>query len=174
MLIRLTPQAPHPTVLFTIAFNNLPETLPSPLSWANQLNCLAADELDVPTSHHCLDKAACIPSLLESITFDLTTMTASCSFVDGVTAEWPLFDPGCLKALHGVVNDVSMSALEAERERFREKEEEQQRLLDLMTPPPSPLKPKGHKKQRSLLMTMIACVEFIPPSITVLSHCVHF
>ncbi|KAL4263851.1 hypothetical protein AB1N83_005458 [Pleurotus pulmonarius] len=156
MLIRLTPQAPHPTVLFTIAFNNLPETLPSPLSWANQLNCLAADELDVPTSHHCLDKAACIPSLLESITFDLITMTASCSFVDGVSAEWPLFDPVCLKALHGVVNDVSMSALEAERERFREKEEEQQRLLDLMTPPPSPLKPKGHKKQRSLLMTMIA------------------
>ncbi|KAJ8520541.1 hypothetical protein ONZ45_g2671 [Pleurotus djamor] len=168
MLIKLTPQAPHPTVLFTVSFANLPETLPCPLSWANQLNCLSADELDVPTNHHCLDKAAIVPNLLENVTFDLNTMMASCSFVDGVMVEWPIADPGCLNALMGVVSDVSDSALEAERERLREKEEERQRTLDLMTPPPSPTKPKGHKKQRSLLMTIVACFSCSPGFITTL------
>ncbi|KAL0946293.1 hypothetical protein HGRIS_012542 [Hohenbuehelia grisea] len=154
MRIRLVPNPPHPEVLFSIVFDDLREPLPSPISWVNQFNSLVAENLELPALHHSLDKAACLPSLLEDVSFNLNTLTISCTFVDGAMEEWPLMDMACLQALQGVISDVNSSAREAERERERE----QQERLERQTPPPSPTKQKGHKKQRSLLMTLVSQV----------------
>jgi hypothetical protein len=157
MLIRLIPAAPHPTVLFAITFQNLPDNLPNPLSWTQQLNCLSMDDLEIPRAIHSLDKSAAIPNLVEEVSFDVPTLTVSCRFIDGSLEEWPLMGAGCLKALENVLNDVNESALETEREKEREKEieKEKENLQSVVTPPTS-VRVGRHRKQRSLLMTLVA------------------
>lgn len=154
MLIRVIPLPPLPTILFTITFPNLTRDLPMPPYWDVQLQRLAAEDLEIPHSIHSLDKAAWIAALLQEVTFDMTSLTVSALFVDHSVEEWPLMGRECVSALESVLRDVNDSALESEQERADAPPQ----------PPPAPLPPpvqakhSKHKKQRSLLMSLVACV----------------
>ncbi len=163
MLIQVVPNSPNPTVLFAIEFNNLLEHLPTPPAWLYQLQCLSLDDLDPPNCIHALDKAASVACLVQKLTFDIPTLTVSCAFVDGLVEEWPLMGAGCLRALEGVVDDVNDSSVEVEREKERERveQERERKRIQSLNSPPSSIKVTRHKKQRSLLMSLVAYV-FLP------------
>jgi hypothetical protein len=164
MLLKLVPPFPDPTVLFTLNFPILPSNVQLPQAWLNQITILNIDELDLPTSFHALDKSIAITVLLQEVVFDIRTLTVSCLFTDGVKEEWPLMGAACLKALESVLQDVNTSSLQEDRDAEREaeqhrwRESEREKLLALSIPP-SP-KPTKHKKQRSLLMSLVAYVFF--------------
>ncbi|KAF9030341.1 hypothetical protein BDZ89DRAFT_949824 [Hymenopellis radicata] len=161
MLIKLLAPA-HPTVLFAITYQNLPDELYNPVAWTILLNSLSADNLEPPKFIHALDKATWVPSILQEITFNVTTLTVSCLFVDGTCEEWPLMSPACLKALDSVLSDVNMSSAESERERERERHKEKLKQTELarqqsLNSPPTTVKVTGkHKKNRSLLITFVS------------------
>ena len=50
MLLRLVPTPPFPTVLFTLAFPQLPDDLPLPASWALTVDLLQTHDLPPPPS----------------------------------------------------------------------------------------------------------------------------
>ncbi|THH16211.1 hypothetical protein EW146_g4390 [Bondarzewia mesenterica] len=153
MLIRVIPTPPFPTVLFTITFPNLPPDLPFPPYWDVQLQRLSAEELEVPQSVHALDKSAWIAALLVEVTFDMTSLTATALFVDHSVEEWPLMGQGCVSALESVLADVNLSADESEREKERSAAGSQS---PVPLPAPAQAKPIKHRKQRSLLMSLVA------------------
>lgn len=158
MLIRLLPDPPHPTILFAVTFQNPPEDLALPWSWSTQLNALSLDDLELPQLVHSLDKAAGLVSILDQVSFNTPSKSISARFVDGSLHEWPL-QPGCLKLLDSVLDDVNESASETERERERLKiQQGRSKEEDNLSSPPSSLKAKGHRKQRSLLMSLVASV----------------
>ncbi|KAJ7687424.1 hypothetical protein B0H17DRAFT_688475 [Mycena rosella] len=171
MLIKLTPAsaAPTPTILFALAFPDLPQKLPVPAAWAAQLAHLAADDLEAPPSLHALDRAAALPSLLGEVLFDLPSGRVGCTFLDGAAEEWAM-DARCAEMLARVIEDVEESGkaderardwqrnLEAEREqeqmereqaqeqeaeREREKEAQMERDFEMQ-------KVKGKGKEQSL------------------------
>lgn len=148
MFIRLIPSPPHSAVLFAVAFPDL-DNISLPPSWVDQLRILQHDHLEIPSSIHVLDRAAGLVCIITEITFDVPALTISCKMVDGSIEEWPLVENGCLDALSGVVSDVNESA---EMERVTELESEKRRAE-------SPTgKVTRHKKQRSLLMTLVASI----------------
>ncbi|KAJ7594200.1 hypothetical protein C8J56DRAFT_1043972 [Mycena floridula] len=161
MLIRLLPhqnhpENPNPTVLFAVAFQNLPDTLPLPFSWASQLNALSMDDLELPTSVHSLDKSVVLPCIIEQVTFDVPAGTISCLLIDGSLETWPLCDSRNL--LDRVINDVNDSAAIAEFERERERMRQEAHAESLKAEALSSVKVKTHKKQRSLLMSLVASI----------------
>ncbi|KAJ7070625.1 hypothetical protein C8F01DRAFT_386704 [Mycena amicta] len=124
MLIKLTPEvsATHtPTILFALAFPDLPQNLPLPPAWAAQLARLAADDLEAPPSQHALDRAAAMPSLLGEVLFDLPEGRVVCSFLDGKVEQWPMASV-CADMLAKVILDVEESG-RAERDWQRIQEE---------------------------------------------------
>lgn len=157
MLIRLIPPAPEPTVLFTLTFPPLPADIPFPQNWAAQLQHLSAQDLELPGCIHALDVAVGLSARLHEVVFDLNDMSVSCTFVDGVREVWGIDrDTACLAKLRTVVEDVCESAGETPRQ---EPKLEPTRMA-LEPAAPTPVKPTKHKKQRSLLMTLVACVSF--------------
>jgi hypothetical protein len=111
-------------------------------------------ELPGPAGLHALDKAAGLVNIMEEVTFNMNTLRVNCAFLDGSKEEWPLMDTACMYALETVLFDVNEGAVEAERER---------RILEAASRPPSPpvvsaQKFTKHKKQRSILMTLVSCV----------------
>ncbi|KAK0469313.1 uncharacterized protein EV420DRAFT_1258853 [Desarmillaria tabescens] len=172
MLIRLLPAASHPTVLFAITFQNLPDDLYNPHAWTTHLSNLSVDGLDAPELVHCLDKAAFIPSILKEVTFDVPMLTISCRFADGSTEEWPLRTAGCLQALDSVLDDVNQSAVVTEREKEREKvkEKEHKDGQQSLNSPPTTVKVPRHKKQRSLLMSLVASIVQLPSPLASHTH----
>jgi hypothetical protein len=159
MLIRLVPRPPLPTVLFTLEFINPPEGLPIPANFVHQLHQLNADELDLPgeAGLYALDNAAWLVAVLREVTFNIPTSTVSCYFKDGAIEEWPLMGRGLADALDQVVCDVEQSAIESARE--------ERKAMEFSPPPPPPTptpipepvtakRPK-HKRQRSLLMSLV-------------------
>lgn len=181
MLFRLIPRTVVPTVLFTLSFPDIPEceciyavmpsvcsndviALPLPVSWANQLNQLSADELELPgpAGMHALDKSASLASVIEEITFDLSTLRITCALLDGTRQEWPLMDTACMYALESVLFDVNEATNEAERER-RQTEADARAKSRTPSPPPLPVTTPAprmikHKRQRSLLMSIVSLV----------------
>lgn len=119
MLIKLTPPAspaPTPTILFAIAFPDLPQNLPIPAAWTAQLARLAADDLEAPPALHALDRAAALPSLLGEVLFDLPRQRVACTFLDGAAEEWDM-DARCAEMLARVIRDVEESGKAEERSR---------------------------------------------------------
>ena len=118
-----------------------------------------------PAGVHALDKAAGLTSIIEEVTFDMSTLRVSCSFLDGSRQEWPLMDTECMYALESVVFDVSEAATETERER---RESEARMRPPSPLPPPPPLVASSaprvikHKRQRSILMSLVAYVQNLP------------
>ena len=151
MFIRLIPHPPQSAVLFAVSYPDLPDALIPP-SWSDQIRSLQHNELELPATMHTLDSAVGLTGIIMEITFDVPALTISCKMVDGVLDEWPLSEQGCLAALDAVVADVNESA-----ELDRELELENERKCAVS---PSPFKGR-HKKQRSLLMTLVAYVS--PP-----------
>ncbi|KAG6844023.1 hypothetical protein H0H87_010532 [Tephrocybe sp. NHM501043] len=144
-------------VVFSVVFENL-DPLPNPSTWTSQLHNLRLDELEVPVSVHALDKSVGIISLLEEVTFDLSTNIISCHFVDGSMERWPLEGAQCIKVLESVVRDVNESlAIEREMEEEKNRGREYERRAHEAPLPPI-VKPTRHKKQRSLLMTLVASI----------------
>ncbi|KAJ8077303.1 hypothetical protein AAF712_004184 [Marasmius tenuissimus] len=199
MLIRLLPPPTQPTVLFKLTFENLPEAIQIPTAWSNQLAALAIDDLEVPNLLHAFDKSAGIQCIVEEVTFDLVERTVRCLFVDGEVEQWEMNEeaerecgcpqtgykgnfgcgvcrrrPTLTERLESVLDDVSGSAKETERERKAAQEinraaEKGERVNGsngdhdgspdakplTLNSPPGTLK-GNHKKQRSLLMNLVA------------------
>ena len=163
MLLRLVPEQPHPTILFTLAFNNLPDGLPFPASWTAQLQNILHDELEMPQCIHALDKGAWAAVLLHEVTFSIPARRVSVLFVDGTNAEWPMEDKKLEMSLKEVMDDVSESSVAAEMEQRRaqaiQAAAQAQAAQERMPVTPSPVPSRGkHKKSRSLLMSLVACV----------------
>ncbi|KAG6867661.1 hypothetical protein C0993_012603 [Termitomyces sp. T159_Od127] len=157
MLVHVVPPTAEvqlAAVVFSIVFEDL-DAAATPSTWTTQLNNLRLDELEVPTLVHALDKSTGILCLLEEVTFDLSTSTISCRFVDGSMEQWALVGEKCIKALERVLQDVNDSSLALERE-LEEKQRERRRFEVPLLPPPT--KASRHKKQRSLLMTLVASI----------------
>ena len=164
MQIKLIPATNLPTVLFTVNFSELPDDLGIPVAWATLLHRLSADELELPSSLLALDKTTWIVTVLHSVTFDLANHLIICAYNDGQMEEWDCrvllgeeqMDEwaACVGTLENVLKDVNDSAIEVEREKRQSQ-----------PPPPAPIpvpvaeppqKQGRHKKQRSLLMTIVA------------------
>ncbi|THH05942.1 hypothetical protein EW145_g4428 [Phellinidium pouzarii] len=154
MLLRLIPEPPLPTVLFSLAFPNLPDTVPFPVNWTNQLQHALQDELELPDCIHALDKSAWAVCLLHEVNFCAFNKSVSCLFVDGTRMDWQIEDDRCMDALQAVIDDVNESAVAVDMEKNRA------RVIAAPPPPPvrpaSPAKMSKHKKSRSLLMTLVA------------------
>ncbi|KAG6907519.1 hypothetical protein DXG01_008608 [Tephrocybe rancida] len=161
MLVNIVPRVTNAhlaAVVFSVAFEDF-ESLPNPPTWISHVQNLQLDELEVPASAHALDKAAGIVALLEEVTFDLSTNITSCHFVDGSMERWPLAGTQCVRVLEGVVRDVNESlAIERELEEEKQRELEYERRIHEAPPPPTAMKSPRHKKQRSLLMTLVASI----------------
>jgi len=169
MLIRLLPTPPHPSVLFNITFEDLPDGLSLPPTWTTHLSNLMHDELPMPKWQHTLDKATFFSCVLDEVIFDIPALLVTCRFVDGTLTEWKInadrLATKCLKTLESVVDDVCLSTLIAEQEQQREKhrekeqawERERERLKQRqLVPLPSLVKSTKHKKKRSILMTLVS------------------
>ena len=154
MLIRLIPTPPEPAILFAVTFPDLDDSLPMSPSWTDQLRSLQHDSLELPQAMHTLDRAAGLIGIVAEITFDVPALTISCRMADGAVQEWPLMEKGCLNALEGVVCDVNESSAEMERETEMEREMEKEKEKKRFDTPSGKL--TRHKKQRSLLMTLVA------------------
>ncbi|GJJ16307.1 hypothetical protein Clacol_010604 [Clathrus columnatus] len=108
--------APFPTILFTLTFPApLPESLPLPLAWDSHLQIVNNLRIAPPPDVHALDKSAAWVSLIDTVNFDLGTLTLTCTFIDHSKEEWPLSSP-CVLLLETVISDVNRSAKEAESE----------------------------------------------------------
>lgn len=152
MLLRILPDTKVPSVLFTLTFPHLPLDLPCPPSWNAYLQRLAVEELELPRDLHSLDKAAWISTILAEVTFDMTRGVVRALFIDDTVQEWPLMDKTCLITLDGILKDVNLSTMDfsAPKEKAVEKPTESR--------PPTPSKSVKHKKQRSLLASLVAYV----------------
>jgi hypothetical protein len=166
MILQIIPHRPHPNVLFEVVFHNLPDSLPLPSFWANQVNALTVDNLDIPEHVHTFDKAASIVSLLKHVTFDLPGLIVNCLFIDGSSEEWPMTESSCVRMLRNVIDDVNKCSAQQREQRAREQEEEKK--LSLISPPASVK--KSHKKQRSLLRSFVAYVPTFLMLVTTLTE----
>ncbi|THH30828.1 hypothetical protein EUX98_g3361 [Antrodiella citrinella] len=153
MIIRLIPHPPLNVVLFTVSFNTkLPSVIQLPQFYSNQLGLLSQHELDRPISYHCLDKATWLIACLHEVSFDLSIgnglVGVRCTFIDGDVKEWTFSSDRCSHDLVNVCRDVRWSAMQAERERYER--------YSMHQIPEEVSQPKKHKKQRSLLMSLVS------------------
>ncbi|TRM62830.1 hypothetical protein BD626DRAFT_364597, partial [Schizophyllum amplum] len=160
MLIKYIPEAPQPTVLFSLTFPELEDRgVQKPPAWLTQLNALSVEDLEVPRDGHALDKAAGIPSLLDEVLFDVPARAVSCRYQDGAVVRWHMAGTECLRALQRVLEDVNESAVQQEREDQRSKAEQKKAAgQESLNSPPATVKTQRHKKQRSLLMSLVASI----------------
>ena len=163
MIITLVRPDPHPSVDFALEFKNLPPHLPIPPAWAHQVAILNLDDLELPNGIHALDSSAGPSALLHQVTFDLPAQLVACVFVDGSTETWSLDGKqGCIDRLQGVIRNVdaataeSVSELERHVAKQRWRDHERERLLNMTIPAPVTSKSSKHRKQRSLLMTLVS------------------
>lgn len=157
MIIRLIPPPPVAMVLFTVSFNTkLPSALPLPPFYSNQSHLLSQHDLEHPASYHSLDKSSWLNACLHEVVFDLSmgngVIVLRCTFVDGDVKQWSFRSDPCLRNLNHVFRDVRWSAMQAEREKY-EKYAQQ-----LLAEEEGEMQPRKHKKQRSLLMSLVSCV----------------
>ena len=132
MLIKFIPEAPQPTVLFSLAFPELEERgVQKPHAWNIQLSALSNEDLEVPSDSHALDKAAGIPSLLDEVLFDVPARAVSCRYQDGAVLQWRMEGVECLRALSRVLEDVNESAAQQERDEQRSRAEQKKAGRDV-------------------------------------------
>lgn len=153
MLLRLVPEQSCPTVLFTLAFTNLPDSVPFPQNWSAQLQGILQDELELPNCIHALDKSVWASVLLHEVLFCMASRTISCSFIDGTRKEWPMANEKFITALQNVLEDVTESGIASEMEAHRARVIAEQAEKSRST---SPVKVQRHKRSRSILMTIVA------------------
>lgn len=160
MIIQLKPPTPAtPVVLFSFTFNSSPPAaLPLPTAYNNQLQLLAQHDIQGPSSLHMLDKSVWLVTCLHEVIFDLSGntgddfVTIRCTFIDGDVREWTFKDARCMSKLQGVLKDVEWSHIQSQKEKYERQSLDSQRSESSPSPSPSQ---KKHKKQRSLLMTLV-------------------
>lgn len=107
-----------------------------------------------------LDKSVWLVTCLHEVIFDLSGntgddfVTIRCTFIDGDMREWTFKDDKCMSKLQGVLKDVEWSHIQSQKEKYERQSLDSQHSEVSSSPPPSQ---KKHKKQRSLLMTLV-CV----------------
>lgn len=176
MLIKLIPPPPHPAVLFTLSLPDPQPCLPTPNNYNAIIHSLNTShpQLVLPNSLYALDKATYILDLLDQVIFDMVSGQVKCIWVDGVTDVWDLrlgerrsvweLEGGVGRMLESVLDDVNTSAEESEWEKLREdwdnyraaKVEAQSNPASQVQVAAAPVVKGKHKKQRSLLMTLVA------------------
>ncbi|PCH37417.1 hypothetical protein WOLCODRAFT_140849 [Wolfiporia cocos MD-104 SS10] len=154
MLIYLVPaDQTHPRVYHTIDFKDTFDRVPMPVAWSTQLHSLHMDEIDLPTTTHALDKACWLTAVIEELVFDMVSRTVSVSLVNGPTMQWPLAkQSACMDVLMDVLDDLNESKIAQNKERIAASPKPE----PLALPQPVSAKPAKHKKQRSLLSSLIS------------------
>lgn len=193
MQIKLIPRSPHPTILFTLTLPNPDPTtnvLPLPQAYQNLLHLLATSSppLEAPGNMHALDRATFLVEVCAEVAFDLSASgKVRCVWVDGGVEEWPLGEglgeDGVWRRrelLESVVRDVDLSAEELERERAKEewdrfgrrqaRDAQAQAELEAVIATAPKATTVKHKKHRSLLMSLVACVSPLLSLITLLTQ----
>ncbi|TCD60132.1 hypothetical protein EIP91_010680, partial [Steccherinum ochraceum] len=161
MIIRLIPPPPHNSVLFTVSFNTkLPGHVAFPQFYSNQLGLLNQHELEQPQTYHSLDKATWMIACLHEVAFDLSMgnglVLVRCTFIDGDVKEWTFKSDKAVRELAAVCRDTEWASMQADRERYER--------YGMQSVSESDLQPKKHKKQRSLLMSLVSSLVPSSPS----------
>jgi hypothetical protein len=151
MLIRLNPHGSQPAHVFTLSFGPLRDDLPIPNAWAYELQRLAADGIQQPSPSGllALDKSVGLMNVLQEVTLDVPGLTVTCLFIDGHRHDW-MMDAACVAFLENILADIDEMYLESERERRSLESKER------VASESSDSRPTKHKKQRSLLMSLVA------------------
>ncbi|KIJ64792.1 hypothetical protein HYDPIDRAFT_39992 [Hydnomerulius pinastri MD-312] len=179
MLIRLVPPTPHPTILYALTFPNalpLPEIhAPMPAAWGSQLHLFTSIlQLEHPTSIHMFDRAVGLVARVHEVNLDVPRKEITVSFVDGRALKIAM-NPDCVRMLLGVVDDVqAYSEPEGHRNSLESSAcasacgSTASSTEDLPSggPVSSPKPPKlgKHKRQRSLLFSLISSL--VPKSLS--------
>ncbi|KAH7928844.1 hypothetical protein BV22DRAFT_171252 [Leucogyrophana mollusca] len=167
MLIRLLPTSLHPTILYTISFPTQVPNLPLPPAWSAQLHLLTSVwHLEPPSNIHALDKSAWLVAVVHEVLFDLPSKAVGINFVDGLSLRMAMPDD-CARMLEGVVEDVKNCDSEEEgSERGGSVCPSAGSCSEDTSSTPKPAKPTRHKKQRSLLFSLIASLvpRALPPA----------
>lgn len=167
MLIRLIPPPPHTAILYGLSFPNvLPlETLGPgavPPAWSSQLQILTSFlQLDTPSSIHMLDRAVGLVSRTREVSMNVPLEEIVVKFVDGRVVNIPM-NSDCVRILSGVVLDVK-GCRDSESQRDSMEGSACSGSIagsgeDLPSSPAKPLKLGKHKRQRSLLFSLISYV----------------
>jgi hypothetical protein len=166
MLVRLISSARHSHILYTLAFpTNLPN-LPIPPAWSNQLHLLTSVlHFESPHNVHVFDRSVGLVARIHDLTFDVPAKEITVSFVDGRGLKFPM-TAQCIQMLQSVVDDVqTCSDEEARRDNLEETPvsvcssvTSSQDVPSMSSAPPKSPKSGRHKRQRSLLFSLISCV----------------
>lgn len=168
MLIRLVPPSPHPTVLYGLTFpsflplHNLGPGATIPAAWSSQLQILTSVlYLEPPSSIHMLDRAVGLVARVREVTMDVLQKEIDVRFVDGRAVIIPM-NSDCIQMLSSVVVDVKgCSEPESPRNSMEgsacpgSTAGSTEGLSSGGSPTKSP-KPGRHKRQRSLLFSLIS------------------
>jgi len=176
MLIRLIPPTPeHSHILYTLAFPTSLRDLPFPPAWSNQLHLLTSVlHFESPQSIHVFDRSVGLVARIYDLTFDIPANEVTVSFVDGRGAKIPM-NAQCIQMLQSVIEDVRTCAeQEARRDTLEETSvcssvTSSQSIPIISSVPPKSPKLSKHKRQRSLLFSLISCVFRIICSSSILS-----
>lgn len=170
MIIRLIPPSPHPTILYGLTFphvlslHDLGPSATIPAAWGSQLQILTSIlQLEPPSSVHMLDRAVGLVARVQEVSMDVPQKEFVLRFVDGRVTNVPM-NSDCVRMLLGVVVDVKgCSEPESQRNSMESSAcpgSTAGSAEDLPSgggPTKSP-KPGKHKRQRSLLFSLISYV----------------
>lgn len=173
MLIRLIPSVSHGTVLYNVSFPVNVPNLPTPPGWSNQLHLLTSVlRLDSPLNIHMFDRSVGLVARIVEVMFDVPNKEVVVGFVDGRTERFPM-NSQCMQMLQGVVDDVKTCyEQESRRDSFERSTSASvcssvaslQDIPSTSAAPPKSPKLSRHKKQRSLLFSLISSL--VPRSLS--------
>lgn len=173
MIIRLVPSVSHGTVLYNVSFPINVPNLPTPPAWSNQLHLLTSVlRLKSPQNIHVFDRSVGLVARIIEVMFDVPTKEVVVSFVDGRIEKLPM-SLQCMQMLQGVVDDVkACSEQESRRDSFEyatsasicSSVASSQDIPSISGAPPKSPKLNRHKKQRSLLFSLISSL--VPRSLS--------
>lgn len=179
MLIRLVPPSPHPTILYGLTFpsvlslHDLGPSATIPAAWSSQLHILTSIlQLEPPSSIHMLDRAVGLVARVHEVSMDVPHKEFVLRSVDGRVINVPM-NSDCVRMLLGVALDVKgCSESECQRNSMEgsgcsgSTAGSAEDLPSGSSLAKSP-KPGKHKRQRSLLFSLIS---YVCPSKELTSH----
>ncbi|KAF9238099.1 hypothetical protein BU15DRAFT_75489 [Melanogaster broomeanus] len=180
MLIRLVPPSPHPTILYGLTFPKvlpLPHLNPNttvPAAWASQLHLLTSIlQLEHPSSIHMFDRAVGLVARVHEVCLDVPRKEITVVFVDERVTKISM-NPDCVRMLVGVADDVrgckepdgSRNSLEGSTctSACGSIASSTEDLPSSGGSPAGSQKPGKHKRQRSLLFSLISSL--VPRSLS--------
>lgn len=173
MIIRLIPPSPHPKILYGVTFPSilpLPDISLSPtipVAWSSQLQLITSIlQFEPPSNVHMLDRSVGLVARIHELTMDVPQKEFVVRFVDERVVYVPM-SSDCIQMLQGVVIDVKgCSEPDSQRNStesstcpgsFAGSAED----IPTASNPTKPPKPGKHKRQRSLLFSLISYVGFL-------------